>query len=127
DAGAMLNKKKNIYFAAALILVAGLSLALSDGRDEEVVYSSLLWHCPYLDDESQCEVSFDLVNKTSAQQVRKVNVRGIRVSPGKNDESARICGQISFSILLEPREVMEIRELMPVVSMPDKIKVLIWK
>ena len=119
----MFNKKKNIVFAVTIMLVSGLLLEIAVGRDEAVIFSNLQWTCPYRDDEQHCAVSFELVNQTAAQQIRKINIRGIRISPGKKDASAWICGQIRFSILLEPHEVIAIRELMSVVSMPDKITV----
>jgi len=119
----MFKKKKNIVFAATLILVSGLLLEIAVGSNEAVIFSNLQWTCPYRDDEQHCAVSFELVNQTAAQQVREVNILGIRISPGKKDANARICGQMNFSILLGPHEVIEIRELMPVVSMPDEITV----
>lgn len=121
----MLLKNKPIYLAATLILVSGLLLDISIGRDEAVTFKKLRWNCPYLGDENYCEVSFELVNNASAQQVRKITIHGIGVSPGDKNETAQICGQINFSILLEPQEVIAIRELMPVVAMPEKITILI--
>jgi len=118
-------QNKNIVFAAAIIIVSGLLLEIAVGRDEAVIFSNLQWICPYRDDEQHCAVSFELVNQTAVQQVREVNMRGIRISPGKKDANARICGQINFSILLEPHEVIAIRELMFVVAMPDEITVSI--
>jgi hypothetical protein len=121
----MLTKKKHIYLAATLIFVSGLFFDISIGRDEAMTFKKLLWDCPYLGDENYCEVSFQIVNNTPAQQVRKITIHGIRLSPGGKDENAQICGQIDFSILLEPRETIAIRELMPVSPMPDKITVSI--
>jgi hypothetical protein len=121
----MLLKKNHIYLAATLIFVFGLFFDISIGRDAAITFKKLQWHCPYLADENYCEVSFEIVNNTPAQQVRKVTIRGIRVPQGEKDENVQVCGQINFSILLKPHEVIAIRELMPVVPMPDNITVLI--
>lgn len=119
--------KKTIYLVAAVILLSGLVFGMSFGRDARVIFSNLQWDCHSLADERYCDVSFKLVNKTSAPQVRKINVRGIRAFSDKKDDNVQTCGQLFFSILLEPHEVMTIREMMPVVAMPDKIKILIWE
>lgn len=117
----MLKMKSNVFLAAITILLSGLPLDSAVGREDAVIFRNLQWNCTDLDNERNCEVSFALVNKTSKQQVRKVNVRGIRVLPGTKNPSARTCGQISFSILLKPQEVMEILEIMPVSAIPEKI------
>jgi hypothetical protein len=122
----MVNLKKCGCFAAAVLLLSGLWLDKAVGDEDGVVHSNLQWHCPDRGDEKYCAVSFELVNQTSAPQVRKVTIRGIHMLPGKKDADGKTCGQINFSILLEPQEVIEIREMMPVESMPDEINVLIW-
>jgi hypothetical protein len=118
-------KKQHIYLTATLIVLSGLSFDISIGRDAAITFNSLQWQCPYLGDENTCEVSLQIVNHTPAQQVRKITIRGIRVSPDEKGEDARGCGQIHFSILLKPHETIAIRELMPVESKPDNITVLI--
>jgi len=121
----MLKKKNYTYFTTAVLLLSGLWFNMAVGDDEDVVYSKVLWNCTDSGGEKHCAVSFELANKASVPQVREVTVRGLRLSPGKNDADGQTCGQIIFSILLEPREIIEIREQMPVVSMPDKITVSI--
>lgn len=121
----MLNKKTSIYFVAAILLLSGLWFDRAVGDDEDVVHSNLLWDCPDRGDERYCNVSLELVNRTSAPQVRKVTIRGIRVFSGKDDADGQICGQIIFSILLEPREIVVIGERMPVSAIPDSITVSI--
>ena len=122
-----MRDKKTIYLVAAVILLSGLVFGMSVGRDAEVIFSNLQWDCHSLADERYCDVSFNLLNKTSAPQVRKINVRGIRAFSDKKDENVQTCGELIFSILLEPHEGMAIHEIMPVVAMPDKIKILIWE
>jgi hypothetical protein len=121
----MLPKKPHVYLTATLILLSGLFFDISIGRDAAITFKNLQWQCPYIGDKNYCEVSFQIVNHTPAQQVRKVTIRGIRVSPGEKGENARGCGRINFSILLKPKETIAIRELMPVESTPDNITVLI--
>lgn len=121
----MLLRKQHIYLAATLIVLSGLSFDISIGRDAAITFKKLQWHCPYIGDGNYCEVSFDIVNTTPAQQIRTVTIRGIRVAAGENEDNARLCGQINFSILLKPHETIAIRELMPVESTPDNITVLI--
>lgn len=119
--------KKTISIVVALIISSGFVFDIFAGGDADVIFSNLQWDCPYSDDERQCDVSFELVNITAAPQVRKINIRGISAISGNNDESVQICGQLFFSILLEPHEVVVIREMLSVTTMPDNIKVLIWE
>ena len=123
----MLKMKSNIFLAAIIILSSGFLLDNAVGREDAVIFRNLQWNCTDLDDERNCDVSFALINKTSKQQVRKVDIRGIRGLPGTKDSSPRTCGRISFSILLKPREVIEILEIMPVSAIPEKITVSIWE
>jgi hypothetical protein len=116
----------NKYLFAVTLVTSGLLLgAYAGGGGEDVVYDRLWWDCGYAGGQRQCEVAFVLANQSSKQQVRKVNIRAVRMPADNSPAEALICGQIHFSVLLEPLEILEIREKIWVSAKPNKITVAV--
>jgi len=121
----MLKMMKYICIAVTLIPVSGLVFDMAAGQDEAVIFSHLQWDCADRDGERYCDVSFELINKTSTPQIRKIHIRSNLVWLDKEDEHARAGGRRDFSIMLAPREVVAIHERMEIGSIPDNITVSI--
>jgi hypothetical protein len=114
----------NKYLPVVILAMTGLLLgAYAGGGGDGVVYDRLRWDCGYAGGQRQCEVAFVLANQTPKQQVRKVNIRAVRKPADSSPAEAQVCGQMHFSILLEPLEILEIREKIWVSAKPDKITV----
>lgn len=125
----MLKFKFDNYLVAVFIVVSGLALGsyAGGGGGGDVVYKRLQWDCRYAGEHRHCEIAFALANKTPVEQMRRVNIRAVRMSAGKTSSEALICGQMQFSVLLKPGEVLDIREKIWVTAMPDKIRVSIME
>lgn len=120
-------KKKNTYSSIIIIILIILISAYYFSRDEEIVYSEPQWNCSYLNNKWNCTVSFEVINKTHTQQVRKVSIRGVKVPKDGKFSSLKIYGEKIFDIDMNPKERLEVIENLLVDRKPNKINVNIWK
>ena len=123
----MLKMMNPIGLAMVLIFLSGLSSVFTAESDALIRVEHLRWDCAENGTERYCTISFELVNTTTARQIRKVHIRAISSSGKQPDESNQPCGQMHFSILLEAGESVAFQELMPVAAMPDNITVSVWE
>ena len=121
------NMMKHLCLAAVLIFLSGLTTSFADGGGAVIRVDHLRWHCAGNGEGGYCNISFELVNTAPTRQIRKVHILGIRRLDDQADENKLPCGQMNFSILLEPGEVVTFQEIMPVVSMPTNITVATGK
>lgn len=96
-------------------------------QHSEVVHSEPKWDCEYSISKSQCNVSFEIINKTHMQQTRKVSIRAIRIPPNSKRSSLKIYGEELFDVTLQPLEIIKINEAIEVNGKPNEVTVKVWK
>jgi hypothetical protein len=122
---AMSKRMLPIGLAAVLFFLSGLSNAFAAGDEASIRVEHLRWNCAGYDGGRYCTIAFKLVNTTTARQIRKVHILGISSFDDQPAENKLPCGQMHFSILLAPGEVVTFQEIMPVASRPVRITVAI--
>lgn len=118
------NKK---YISITVVIIAVFLLSSYLNSDEEVVFSEPQWNCINSDNKWKCTVSFEVINETHTQQIRKASIRAITVSGGGRSNSLKIRGEKLFDHAMAPKETIGITEILFCDRRPGEIKVHIWK
>ena len=107
---------------AILIIIVGIAIYFT--KDKDIRVSTIEWAC----DNGQCDVTFDIENNKHQDIERNITIRAIREKYlGKGGIVSVTVGESKSSVLLEPKEKRNIKEIIKYIDKPSKVFVNVWE